>query len=184
MIASRTSRLGTLCVLLGILAGLAVWFGMVPPSAQAGQPLTTDRIAASDDVPVGQRVQVSGSVSQTDPVTLSTEYAYWTGTRYRTGNREFAITGPVPTVTADQSLQVYGTLRSANTIEAMNSVAVSRVNIYYMYVVSALAGVWTLARLALGWTIDRRMLAITRRPEPTTPLASLYARFRGDSTDA
>jgi hypothetical protein len=90
----------------------------------------------------------------------------------------------VTPVTSSQSLQVYGTLRSANTIEAMNSVAVSRINIYYMYVVSALAGVWTLARLALGWTIDRRTLAITRRPEPTTLVALLYRRFREDSTNA
>lgn len=184
MIESLPSRLVTICLLVGALAGLAVWFGTVPPGAQAGQPLTTDRIAASENVPVGQHVQVTGSVWKTDPVVLTTEYAYWTGTHYRTGSREFIVTGSVTPVTSSQSLQVYGTLRSANTIEATNSVAVSRANISYMYVVSALAGVWTLARLALGWTVDRRTLAITRRPEPTTPLASLYGRFREDSTNA
>jgi hypothetical protein len=184
MIESLPSRLVTICLLVGALAALGIWFGTIPPGVQDGQPLTADRIAASEDVPVGQHVQVTGSVFQTDPVVLTTEYAYWTGTHYRTGSREFVVTGSVTPVTSSQSLQVYGTLRSANTIEAMNSVAVSRINIYYMYVVSALAGVWTLARLALGWTIDWRTLAITRRPEPTTLVALLYRRFREDSTNA
>lgn len=185
MIETRTSRLAVLCVLFGLLVVLAVWFGTaVSGGPQPGQAPGPDHIAGDAGDYVGRPVQVSGTVLRVDPVVIAAEYEHWTGDRYRTGVLEVTVTGSTATVTPGQHLQAYGPLVSERTVEAENSVVVPAGNIGFMYVVSALAGVWVLARLVRGWTVDRGTLAIGRRPIPLETLASLDPRRSEDSTDA
>ena len=185
MIETRASRLATLCALFGLLVVLGVSFGATMSQApQSEQAPMTDHIAADGDAYVGESVQVSGTVVRTDPVVVAAEYEHWTGTRYRTGVLEFTVTGLERTVSTGQHLQVYGTLTSEGTVNAESSVVVPARNILFMYGVSALAGVWVLARLVRGWTVDWETLAIERRPTPLVTLESLDPREPEDPTDA
>lgn len=182
MLDTRTSRLATLCVLVAILTLLAIWFGLpTPPNTESGRFPDTADLARNDDAYTGQHVQVSGRIVQLDPVVITASGEYWTGDRYRVVERRVTITDPTPTVTRGQELQVYGVLRQDGSITATNSVVVPTRNRRYMYGVSALAGVWVLARLIRGWTIIWGTLAMKPRQEPTTSPAT---RRQEGSTDA
>jgi len=190
MIESRKSRLATLCVLFAVLAVLLFWFGIpTSPNPEQGRFPTADDVAADGDIYVGQHVQVTGTVVRTDPVAVDADYEYWTGRRYRTGTLEFTVTELTTMVRPGQTLQVYGSLRDGRTIEATSSSVRPVVNRQFMYGVSALAGVWVLARLVNGWTVDRDEFAFEPRLEPLVALAPLYDRLRDrlrseGSTDA
>lgn len=186
MLESRAGRLVALCLLLGVLAVLAVWFGIPsPPDPQLGQTPTEDQLASAPDASVGQHVQVTGTVVRTDPAVVTTEYEYWSGDRYRTGQLEVTITGLTTTVTPGHTLQVYGVVQPDGTIDATTSVVVPPANRQYMYGISALAGLWVLARLVRDWTVDWDTLAVEQRSEQLVTLASLRGRIRPeDTTDA
>jgi hypothetical protein len=186
MIESRASRIAILCVLFAVLAVLLFWYGVpTPPDPQLGQVPTADHLATDADAYVGQPVQVTGTVVGTDPVVVETGYEHWSEDRYRTGTLEITVTGLATDATPGQTLQVYGTLRDGRTIDATNSSVRSAGSRTFMYGISALAGVWVLARLVRGWTVDWDTLAIEQRPEPLAPLARLYDRLRlEESTDA
>ena len=185
MIGTRASRLAALCALFGLLVLLAVAFGVsTSQGLHPEQAPTVDHIAADGSAYVGEPVQVSGTVVRTDPVVIAAEYEHWTGDRYRTGVLELTVTGLETTVSPGQHLQVYGVLAEARTVEASNGVVVPAGNIVFMYGVSALAGVWVLARLVRGWTVDRETLAIEPRSEPLVTLAPLASRNAEDPTDA
>jgi len=186
MIESRASRLAALCVLFAVLAVLLFWYGVpTPPDPQLGQVPTADHLATDADAYVGQPVQVTGTVVGTDPVVVEAGYEYWSENRYRTGTLELAVTGLTTDVTPGQTLQVYGTLRDDRTIDATNSSVRTAGSRTFMYGISALAGVWVLARFVRGWTVDWDTFAVERRPEPFAPLAPLYDRLRPEGpTDA
>lgn len=186
MLESRVSRVVTLCGLLGVLAVLAVWFGIPSPlDPRLGQTPTADHLASAPDASVGQYVQVTGTVVRTDPVIVTAEYEYWSGDRYRTGQLEVTVTGLTTTVTPGQTLQVYGVVQPDGTIDATTSVVIPPANRQYMYGISALAGLWVLARLVRDWTVAWDTLAIEQRSEPLATLASLRTRIRPeDTTDA
>lgn len=170
MIETRTSRLATLCVLFGLLVVLSIGFGVsTSQGPRPGQVPTVDHLALSGDTYVGQQVQVSGEVVRTDPIVIVAEYERWQGDHYRRGIRGFTVTGLDTTVTRGQALQVYGTLTSEETIAAVNSVVVPAGNILFMYVISALAGMWVLSRLVRGWIVDWATLAIKPRLTPFGP---------------
>ena len=185
MIETRASRLVALCVLLGLLLGIAVWFGVSTSQGPwPGEAPTVDHLAASDEAYVDRHVHVSGTVVRTDPVVVVARYERWTGSRYRTGVLGFPVTGLTTPVAPGRALQVYGTLAPDGTIRATNGVVVPSRNIVFMYGVSALAGLWVLARLVRGWTVDRSTLAAEPR---STPLVTLGSSDTGDpeeSTDA
>lgn len=185
MLETRAQRVIALPLLLGALVGLAVWFGTVPPNPELGYYPTADHLMVDDDSYVGEQVQVSGTVVETDPVEVFVEYASWDGERYRIGSGRLRVTGAVGAVQEGQAVQIYGTVQPGGTIRATESVVVPVEDQLYMYTVSFLAGLWVLARLVRGWTVVPEQFAIRRRSRPIRVVESIRARLRaGRATDA
>jgi hypothetical protein len=58
---------------------------------------------------------------------------------------------------------VYGTLEADNTIAVINTTVRQPWEYQYMYLVSFLAGLWTLGRFIRHWSLDRETLSFTPR---------------------
>lgn len=163
MLESRGRRVLAVAVLLGVLGSLAVGFGTVAPDPRSNHFLDESDLATGGDAHVGQRTQVEGVVVRTDPVVVRTPYSVWEDDHYETGAVELRVTDLDRSVQRGDSLQVFGVVEADRTVRATDSVAVSATNFRYMYGVSLLAGLWVLARLVRGWTVDWEELALRRR---------------------
>ena len=183
MLSPRSRRLLGLGVLVGLLGGCVVGFGSVTPTPVVGDYPDEASLAVNPDGYVGEYVQVTGTVVRTDPVVIEETYSVWVGDRYRHGTVRLRIAGLDRSVRPGQSLQVYGTVRPDGSVQARTSVYVPAKNQLYMYVVSALAGLWVLLRLVRGWTMSVTDIALYRRSTPVT-LGELRRRRSGDDTDA
>lgn len=183
VLSPRSRRLLGLGVLVGLLGGCAVGFGSVTPNPAVGDYPNEGSLAVNPDGYVNEYVQVTGTVVQTDPVVIEDTYSVWVGDRYRRGTIRLHIVGLDRSVHPGQSLQVYGTVRPDGSVQARTSVSVRAHKQLYMYVVSALAGLWVLLRLVRGWTGSAADLALYQRASPVT-LGGIRRLRSGDDTDA
>lgn len=184
MIETRGHRLLAVGVLCGALAGLMVWFGTLGPNPQLNHFLEAGHLAVDQTSHVGERAQVIGPVVDTDPVVIAAEYSIRVDGRYRTGTIRITITGLSQSVSPGQRLQVYGIVRPDRTIQATRTVAVPATNFLFMYGISALAGLWVLARLLMGWTVAWDEFAIHRRSDRISVFESIGHRRRTEDPDA
>ena len=173
MLHSRVGRVVAICGLLAVLFALMVGFGTTTPAPELGDYPAEDTIAADYDRYVGEAVQVTGTVIGTEPVEIAVEYEYAANGERHSGTLAIAVRNIDRVVAEGESLQVYGTLGSDWTITAVNSVSVPAINYVAMYLVSALAGLWTLGRLVCGWRLDWQTGALCRREEPLRPIQAL-----------
>jgi hypothetical protein len=127
---------------------------------------------------MGDYVQVTGPVVGTDPVEIAVEYDYTSDGQRHSGIITVTVQRVDTSVTEGESLQVYGTLGSDRTITAENSVTVPARNYTAMYLVSALAGLWTLSRVVCGWRLDWGTGALVRRENPQMPAQVIINRVR------
>ncbi|WP_336338983.1 hypothetical protein [Haloarcula brevis] len=178
MLHSWVGRGAAICVLLAVLFALMVGLGAPAPDPAVGDYPNGDALAQDYDRYVGEYVQVTGTVVGTDPVETDLGYAYAADGERHTGTLTVTVRNVDATVVEGQSLQVYGTLGPDRTITAENSVGVPATNYTAMYLVSALAGLWTLGRVVCGWRLDPRTGALRRREEPLTPARTLLVRAR------
>lgn len=165
-------------VLLAVLFALMVGFGAATPDPALGDYPAGNELARDYDGHVGDDVQVTGTVTETAPVEIAVEYEYVAdGERY-SGVISLTVRDLDTAVAVGESLQVYGPLGPERTIVAENSVSVPATNYTAMYLVSALAGLWTLGRLARGWRLDWQTGALVRREEPQPPVQAAIDRVR------
>ena len=128
---------------------------------------------------LGERVVVGGRVVATDPLRLRVAGPEGTeATVTVTGRPCCPATGDVVTA--------YGVLTAPETVRALNAVVVPAWGRPYAYVVSALAGLWTLARIVRHWRFDPDEVAFVRRSSPLQPwrLADRGRSDRRDDADA
>lgn len=152
-------RLVALILLLGLLALLFVWAGTIEPDPADNIYPGTGDIHENPDKYVDDRVSVSGTVIDTDPLTIEDEPV--------PGETiTFVIDGADVDPAIGDELSVYGTLQTNNRVDAINTVHREPWEAIYMYVISFLGGVWVLARLINGWTIDTATWSIVPRKEP------------------
>lgn len=178
MLHSWVGRLAAVGVLLAALFVLMVAFGGVGPAPSLGAYPDGDALAQDYDKHVGDDVQVTGTVVGTDPVEIAIEYDYAADGERHSGIITVTVRNVETAVTDGGSLQVYGTLGPDGTITAENSVSVPATNYTAMYLVSALAGLWTLWRLVRGWRLDWGTGALVRREEPRRPARALLDRVQ------
>lgn len=178
MLHSWVGRVAAVCGLLAVLFALMVGLGAPAPDPAVGDYPNGDALAQDYDRYVGEYVQVTGTVVDTDPVEIDLGYEYAADGERHSGTLTVAVRSVDTAVTEGQSLQVYGTLGPDRTITAENSVSVPATNYIAMYLVSALAGLWTLARVVCGWRLDRQTGALCRRDDPLTPAQALLAGVR------
>lgn len=151
MVSSRRRRLLALTLLLSGLFGLCVWYGALTPAPQQTIYPESSDIVESPEQYLNNRVVISGTVVGTNPVEVQTETSRDT---------VFVIRNLGQSVTRGQELSVLGILTTHRSVKAIRSLTVPARNVWYMYLVSGLAGVWTLLRLLQNWTIDWQRLAI------------------------
>ncbi|TKX71840.1 hypothetical protein [Halorubrum sp. GN11GM_10-3_MGM] len=99
----------------------------------------------------------------------------------------FTITSTQSSVSVGDTIQVYGVFHQENAIQANQMVVTPSRNIGYMYVISALAGVWVLSRLLRQWRFDPEHFAVVPRSDPirlTDRIRRLWARYTDENIDA
>lgn len=178
MLHSWAGRFVAVAVLLAVLFALMVGFGATTPAPALGDYPHGDALAQGDDTSVGDHVQVTGTVLATDPVDIAVEYDYYADGDRHSGVMTLTVRNVDTAVAVGGTLQVYGPLGPDRTITAENSVSVPATNYTAMYLVSALAGLWVLARLRCGWHLDWETGALHPREEPLRPGAAIVARIR------
>jgi len=179
MLDSGGGRVLGVALLVAVLFGLAVWYGTLLPAPEQGAYPSGSDLAADYDARLGQQVQLTGTVVGTDPVVIAVGYDRVVDGQARAGTVRFTVTGVGRPVAAGQNLQVYGTARPDRTIAARNVVTVPSERIVYMYAVSAVAGLWVLARILRRWRLDPSTGALVRRERPVDVLEALRARIAG-----
>lgn len=154
-----TIRIAIVVALLGILLGLAVWYGSLPPAPEQGAYPDTHDLGADYDRYVGERVSVSGTVVSTSPVIIVNTYPPGNTLRLR-------ITDLSIEVEKGNHVHVNGVARPNHTIRAKNAVVVPRSGHLYVWSVSFLAGLWVLGRIIRHWRLNTSEWTLQRRETP------------------
>lgn len=143
--------------LLAILATLLVWAGTVQPDpADNSYPGTAD-IQETPHEYVGDEVAVSGTITDTDPLTIEEVEA---------GEKLTLTVEDADTdVTVGDTLWVFGTLQADNHIQATTALTREPWEEQYMYTVSFLGGLLVLGRLVNGWTVDTETWSVVPRTD-------------------
>lgn len=166
MLESRRGRVGGVLMLLIVLSGLCLVFG-TQTAVQTKAPLPgADHLGYDVSRYVGEPVEVSGVVINTDPVVIGSEYNYYADGERHGGFFTLTVRNIGQPVAEGELIEVYGVLESENAMTAQTIVAVPARNFLYMYLVSLLAGLWVMGRLLAHWRLDPSMLAITKRSTP------------------
>lgn len=150
-----TRTITVLALLAGLLV-LGVWFASLQPAPALGDYPDEADLAADYDAYLDEPVAVGGRVVATDPVTID---AFG-------GHATYTVTGLATEPDPDDNLYVFAVARPDATLEATTAYAVPPAGRTYTYVVSALAGLWVLARILRHWRIARWSLS-PRRTRPT-----------------
>ena len=152
----RGRRLLAVALLVGLLAGLSVWYGTLVPNAADGRYPGSEDIATDDGALVGDTVTVWGTVVTTDPVVIETEPR---GERVR-----FTLTGePVADAAIGAEIGAHGILKSDDTIAVDRALLQASWELRYLYIISFVAGLWVLGRFLRGWYLDGSTLSFRPR---------------------
>lgn len=170
MVSTTKRRFGALTALLLGLAILFVWAGAVGPDpADNNYPGTTE-LQDDTEAYIDQRVSVSGTVVETDPLTIEDDPI--------PGERlTVVLEGPdVGTdVRVGDELRVYGLLQrpeqtgtetASYRVDVRKSIRVQPWEKQYMYLVSFLGGLLVLGRLVNYWTVETTTWSIVPRTNP------------------
>ena len=136
-------RLLASATLLAVLFDCFVLAGTVQPSAEDRHYPSEADIIADGERYVGDRVVVGGTVIESNPLTIEAEPVPGEPV-------VFIIENTAKTPGVDDTLTVYGTLRSENRIRAIEPIHREPWEMQYMYFVSFLGGLWVLGRLCNG----------------------------------
>lgn len=152
-------RLLGMTVLLVALCGLLVWGGTVTPtSSERGYP-SEEEVGPDPGAYVGEHVTMGGTVVATDPVAIEVEYG--------TGETmAVTVVGVDGAVASGDVLTVFGTLTDESTVEADRAIVRGPWELWYMYGVSLVGGLWVLGRVHRRWRFDTDRLAFVPRDRP------------------
>ena len=145
-----------LVAVLGAQFGLLLWGGTLVGGFDDPYP-NEYAIALDSDRYVGQEVAVTAEVVSTDPLVVYEAFQY----------RDVRLTVEGADVDADvgDRLVVFGVLQPDGRLEAIRAYTIPESGLQYAYVVSALAGLWVLARLVRGWRVDTSEWGLAPREE-------------------
>jgi hypothetical protein len=160
-------RLVVVSLLLVALLGLCVWFGTLGAVPEYGAYPGTDDVGPTPEPYLEQSVTVDGLVVDTAPVRIRIDYGF-------DRSRIIVVTNLVNDIQLEHgdTLRVFGTLTDEETVRAANAFTVPAWGSSYTYSVSALAGLWVLARLLGQWRLDPAA-GLVRRSSPLRPLDRL-----------
>jgi hypothetical protein len=175
MLDTRVSRVLAVVVLLTVLAVSFPLYAQQPFNPEAHvYPSEAD---FTDDPTryVGDRVEVTGQVRQTEPLVV----------QFGGSTDPYTVTvvdhalSPEP----GDKLRLVGVLTSPDEIRVIDGFVVPQRGRWYAWGVSFVAGLWVLWRLVKHWQVDRSTLGFAPRDEPISirTLATRRSGERGNS---
>jgi hypothetical protein len=165
MIDTARGRIAVVLLVLAVHILLFPVYAAQPVNPDAGVFPGNDDVIETPDRYVGDRVTVSGDVRQTEPLTISVDAK---GDTIRV-----TITDADASPASGDFLRVYGFLEGPQEISAIETLVVPSSGRWYAWTVSALAGLWVLARLLAHWRVDTDTLAFEPRDRARSLLGTL-----------
>ena len=148
-----------MALLTVVLAGLLVWAGTLSPADSPRGVPDEDEVGPDRDAHVGERVTLSGTVVGTDPLVADVEYG--TGESFRA-----TLVDADRSVSEGDQVSAFGTLESPSTLVVERVIVREPWELWYMYGVSFLGGLWVLVRTLRRWRFDAERLAFVPREHP------------------
>jgi hypothetical protein len=137
-------------------SGLLLWGGAAVDGFDDPYP-DEYAVAVDYDRHVGHEVAVTAEVVSTDPLVVYEAFQY--------RDVRLTVKGADVNVDVGDRLVVFGVLRPDGRLEAIRAYTVVPSGLWYTYGVSALAGLWVLARLVRGWRVDTERWGLAPRRE-------------------
>lgn len=163
MFESPLARAGGILALFAVLGGLLVWYGSLGLAPGAWVLPGATHLEDNYEDHVGDRVEFQVTVVSSDPVVA--ESAFGEGPAH---TLRVTLTGLESEVKPGDRLAVYGVAQPDHTVAVKNAYVVPRENYVAVYLVSALAGLWVIGRLALTWQVDADEMALKPRDRQLT----------------
>lgn len=154
-----STRLLTVFLLVALLTGLLLWPGTLDPAADRNVYPDENEFVDDYDAYVGSQIETDGTVRTTDPLVIDV----------KPDGRptiELTLTNMDPrTLRVGDEISVFGTLKPNGTVDVISPTVRSPWEYWYMYLISVLAGLWTLGRFLRHWTLNSDTLSFTPRKE-------------------
>lgn len=145
-----------LVAVLGAQFGLLLWGGTLVGGFDDRYP-NEYAIALDQDRYVGREVAITAEVVSTDPLVVYEAFQY--------RDVRLTVEGADVDATVGDRLVAFGVLEPDGVLRAERAYTVPASGLQYAYAVSALAGLWVLARLLRGWRIDTERWGLAPRAE-------------------
>jgi len=172
MLGSHRSRAIVLIILLILLLSLFIWYGSLSPDPDKGRFAGNDELVEDYERYLDEKVEVSGEVIETDPVTIEIE----------SGDRtiELKIVDLQEEPDQGDRLSVFGTAGENKTIHVQNAMIRPFWRYGYMYGISLVGAAWVGLRLIGGWRFDKEKIAFEPRNDPMGVKETISFLIRGD----
>jgi len=174
MLGDNRLRAVTIIVLLIILLFLFIWYGSLSPAPEKGRFPGADELVEDYESYIGEEVEVSGKVIETDPVIMIVERGD------RTIQLEIADLQQEPE--QGDRLSVFGTAGENNTIYVQNAIIRPFWRYGYMYGISLVGAIWIGLRVIGQWRFDKKDIVFKVRKEPMSIKDMLSLLKRGDGS--
>lgn len=145
-----------LVAVLGAQFGLLMWGGTLVGGFDDPYP-NEYAIALDYDRHVGREVAVTAEVVSTDPLVVYEAFTYH--------DVRLTVEGAAVDASVGDRLVAFGVLEPDGVLRAERAYTIPESGLQYAYGVSALAGLWVLARLIRGWRVDTKRWGLAPRPE-------------------
>jgi hypothetical protein len=157
MVETWSTRLRTVFLLVALLAGLLLWAGTLDPAPDRNVYPDENEFGANYDAYIGSQIETGGTVRTTDPLVIEVSPDGRPAI-------ELKLTNIDPSnVRVGDEISVFGTLKLNGTVDVTTPTARSPWEYWYMYLVSFLAGLWTLGRFRRHWTLNTELLSFIPR---------------------
>jgi hypothetical protein len=151
-------RITAFLILFITLGGLFVGAGTLTADPTMNNYPDEDDVVENPDAYLGDEVVFSGTVVGTDPVTVEVEPD--TG-----GTFQATFENVDRPVSIEDEITAFGTLREGHTLAVERAIVRAPWELYYMYIVSFIGGLWVLVRILRYWRFDSESLAFVPKED-------------------
>ena len=168
----QSGRVLAAFVLGALLVGSLVWVGATAADPLESQYPDETEVTPEPEAYVGEQVVLGGFVVDTDPVVIATRASGYG--RFTLVDADDRLQNAVGPLDVDDRVAAFGTLEDESTLVVERTTTRQPSETAYMYVVSAIGGLWVVGRFLRGWRFDRSTLAfVPRRDDGSSqPVAS------------
>lgn len=144
-------RLFAIAILLVAFGGLFIFYGALEPDPEHNDHPGNDDLEADPSTHIGEQVELSGTVVDTEPLVLEVEHA--------DGTTEYVLEN-APDAEVGQEVRLFGTIEPSTSesadarLEVNDAIVRDSWETTYMYAVSIVAALWVVVRAVRHWRFD------------------------------